>query len=316
MVPYRSSGVVCMVVFTVCCSLLQVLWCCVYGRIHCVLQSPTGPLVLCAWSYSLCVVVPYRSSGVVCMGMSLSKFQTLGGGRNPSSTLHAFFSSKQGNCSGTANTTGHDMGTPRPMPSIVKEESLPKKQKKGDIRSFLLGSSQHNADKVKKDAEFCRPRVLVTPRDRGVTPRGSLHSSSDGSSGSHDQAAQEFVNQSPDNLSQLLGAAGVSADVFKNLPDNLQCEILQDIAKYGCDNRVQATGETHPCEICGEQVKPNEVQIHSDHHLAQQLSQPHPPDVAASTEDSDGPLGSTSRKRPPRANHLEPYLKRMNQRKT
>ena len=261
-------------------------------------------------------MVSSRSSGVVCMGMSLSKFQAIGSGGNPSSTLHAFFSSKQGNCSGTAKTTGHDIGTPGPMPSIVKEQSSPKKQKKGDIRSFLLGSSQYKVDKVKKDAEFCRSRVMVTPWDRGVTPKGSLHSSSDANSGSHDQAVQEFLNQSPDKLSQLLDAAGVSADVFNNLPGNLQCEILQDIAKYGYDNRDQAAGETHPCEICGEQVKPNEVQIHSDHHLAQQLSQPHPPDVTASTEDSDGPLGSTSRKRPPQTNHLEPYLKRMNQRKT
>ena len=77
------------------------------------------------------------------------------------------------------------------------------------------------------------------------------------------------------DTSQLLDAAGMNQAVFDSLPSDIQGEIIHDLSvrfTHSADEVGVSSLVPHPCEVCGIPVPQNEVQVHADYHVAEQLS--------------------------------------------
>lgn len=270
-----------------------------------------------------------RSSGVVCLGLSLSKFESASPRKN-ASTLHSFFgrkpdTAKQLDCNCAKQEGASCSGSMMQLsgsgvPSLQPDDAQTDVPPAAPIQSSVLeASSNENMESPSEHSGSSLPLGLEGDGLINVSGMVSKQKVCLHSEIKTDTKSCTNVRVGGD-VSQLLDAAGLNQAVFSSLPSDIQGEIIRDLSAkltYSADEVGVSSSAPLPCEVCGIPVPRNEVQVHADYHMAAQLS------VALQNEDSPHLTGAgneettsctqtaVSRKRPSsnQCNPLSKYFK-------
>lgn len=263
----------------------------------------------------------------MCLGLSLSKFESASPRKN-ASTLHSFFGRKpdtakqldieqeEPSCSGSQMPLSGGAG----VPSLQTDDTQTDVPAAVPIQSLALEASGNK--NIESPSEHAGSSLPLGLEGDGLINVSGMFSKQKVCLHSEINAETESCTNIGvgGDVSQLLDAAGLSQAVFSSLPSDIQGEIIRDLSAkvtYSADEVGVSRSAPLPCEICGIPVPRNEVQEHADYHMASRLS------VALQSEDSPHPAGAgsketvsctqtaVSRKRPPsnQCNPLSKYFK-------